>query len=101
MVVEECSEVKLMPTGAVESRESVLRDCMSTLQLVAAYALPPAVDRRLLWLSENKEKLTEAEREELLGLVAWAEERTREKLQAQLVLKRLRAQWPDLSPSSS
>src|SRR5262249_42264212 len=36
------------------SPESMVRDCMVTLQAVAAYRLPAALDRRLLWLSENK-----------------------------------------------
>jgi hypothetical protein len=33
--------------------KAVLRDCVTALQRVAVYRLPPALDRRLLWLSEN------------------------------------------------
>jgi hypothetical protein len=33
--------------------KAVLRDCVTVLQRVAVYRLPPALDRRLLWLSEN------------------------------------------------
>ena len=74
----------------------VLRECVATLQGVAGYRLPAAVDRRLLWLSENKPSLTEAEREELSALVEMAEQRTAEKLQARAALKRLAEVCPDL-----
>ena len=82
--------------GTDPSTESVLRDCIAALQRVSSYRLPPGLDRRLLWLSENKEGLTQEEREELLGLVEFAEERTVEKLQAQLALKRFAEIWPDM-----
>src|SRR5437899_2605276 len=81
------------------SREAVLRDCAATLQRVATYRLPTAVDRRLLWLSENKERLTDAEREELLALIEFADERTVEKLEARATLQRLAQAWPHLVPS--
>jgi hypothetical protein len=70
------------------SIDAVLHDCVSTLTQVAAYRLPPAVDQRLLWLSENKESLSAAERDELLALVEMAEGRTLEKLQAKATLRR-------------
>ena len=35
------------------SVESVVRDCAATLEPVATYQLPPAVDGRLLWLPEG------------------------------------------------
>ncbi len=83
------------------SLESVLRDCAGALQHVAAYQLPPALDRRLLSLSESKESLSETEREELMALVEFAEERTMEKLRARAILKRLAETWPHLLPSQS
>ena len=49
---------------------------------MAEYRLLAAFDRRLLWLSENKEQLSEAEREELLARVEFSEGRTLEKLRA-------------------
>src|SRR5437764_8052675 len=88
-------------TSVGTSMESVLRDCAALLQHLAAYQLPPAIDRRLLWLSENKETLTKAEREELLALVELAEERTVEKLRARAVLKQLAETWPHLAPTQS
>lgn len=69
--------------------DAVLRDCVATLQQVAACRLPPAIDRRLLSQSENKESLTNEERDELLALVEFAEERTLEKVKAHATLRRL------------
>ncbi len=74
----------------------VLRDCITTLEQVARYRLPPAIDRRLLWLSENKEGLTPDEREELSALVDFAEDRTIEKVKAQATLRRLSDLFPQL-----
>lgn len=79
--------------------EPVLRDCVATLQQVASYRLPAAIDRRLLWLSENKEKLADTERDELLALVDFAEDRTLEKVKANATLKRLGELFPQLVSS--
>lgn len=72
----------------------VLRDCYSTLEQVASYRLPPAIDRRLMWLSENKQSLGVSERDELLALVDFAEDRTLEKAQARATLLRLVELFP-------
>ena len=56
--------------------ESVIVDCAATLRRLAEYRLPAALDQRLLWLSENKELLTETERRELLALVELTDEKT-------------------------
>ena len=78
------------PAGAI------LKDCISTLQQVASYRLPRAVDRRLLWLSENKEALSTDERDELTALTEFAEDRTLEKVKANATLKRLGEIFPQL-----
>lgn len=88
--------VQKTPTHANGSADAVLQDCATTLQRVADYKLPAALDRRLLQLSENKEKLTETEREELLALVDFSEDRTVEKLHAKVILQRLAETWPQL-----
>ena len=75
----------------------VLRDCYATLSHVAGYRLPPAIDRRLQWLSENKQSLASTERDELMALVDFAEDRTLEKARAQATLQRLAELFPDLS----
>lgn len=76
--------------------ESVIGDCAATLTRLAQYRLPAALDQRLLWLSENKDSLTEVERQELLALVDLANEKTIEKLQAQASLQRIGQAFPDL-----
>jgi hypothetical protein len=76
--------------------EEALRDCIATLQLVASYRLPPPIDRRLLWLSENKERLTHGEREELLALLDFSEDRSLEKVKARATLQRLGELFPEL-----
>ena len=77
----------------------LLRDCAVTLQSVANYRLPAAMDKRLLWLAENKEQLNDAERQELLALSEFAEQRTLEKVQSQAILQRITAAIPDALPS--
>ena len=88
--------VQKTATSSNGSIDSLIQDCAGTLQKVASYKLPSALDRRLLWLSENKESLTEAEREEWLALVDFSEDRTIEKLQAKVILQRLSEAWPQL-----
>ena len=39
----------------VDLMNSAVLECTATLQRVATYRLPAALDQRLLWLSENKE----------------------------------------------
>jgi hypothetical protein len=80
--------------------ESVIRDCATLLRAAASYRLPKGLDQRLLWLSENKEALTQAEREELEALVDLAEERTLEKVQARVALRRLAEAFPQVVSSS-
>lgn len=84
------------PTTA-EPTGPAARAALATLRRVAAYRLPPALDRRVLDLGERKESLTPAERDELLAWVAFAQERSIEKAQAELALRRLAAAFPDLA----
>ena len=65
---------------------------------VAGYALPPELDRRILDLSERKDALTPDERAELLAWVAFSQERSIEKAQAEVALHHLAAAFPDLGP---
>src|SRR5215207_8881631 len=74
---------------------SALRHGVHALQRVANYALPAALDRRLQQLGENKEYLGEADHEELLALVTFTQQRTLEKLQAELALRELQTLLPD------
>ena len=81
----------------LDTVESVIADCAATLRRLAEYRLPAALDQRLLWLSENKELLTETERRELLALVELADEKTVEKLQSQAALQRIGQVFPKLA----
>ena len=92
--------VQKTATSTNGSVDALIQDCAVTLQNVASYKLPAALNRRLLWLSENKETLTESEREELLDLIAFSEDRTIEKLQAKVILRRLAQAWPQLFGSA-
>jgi hypothetical protein len=66
------------------------------LTRVAKYHLPQALDERLLWLSENKETLDVAQREELLALLDLADNRSLDKIQAQAVPQQLTKLYPTL-----
>ena len=79
-----------------EPAGSILRDCIATLEHVANDRLPAAMDRRLRWLSENKDSLTSDERDELLALVDFAEDRTLDKVKARVTLQRLGELLPQL-----
>lgn len=77
--------------------ETILRECAQTLNRMANFRLPQALDQRLLWLSENKEQLDESQRKELFALVELADCRALDKVQAQAVLDRLVKVYPDLA----
>lgn len=76
--------------------QSAVQACAGTLQKLADYELDPALDRQLHQLGERKEFLSQAEHEELLALVDFAQKRTIEKLEAQAVLERLHTALPGL-----
>jgi hypothetical protein len=77
--------------------EPVLRDCVATLTRVANYRLPVALDRRLLWLSENKERLDESQRQELFALIDLADDRALDKVHAKATLRQLAQLFPELA----
>ncbi len=62
---------------------------------IAEYELDPAINRRLRDLGERKEWLDEQEHEELMSLVGFSEQRSIEKLEAQLALKGLEDVVPE------
>jgi hypothetical protein len=57
------------------------------------------LNRRMRDLGERKDLLGNEEYEELLSLIALSEQRTREKLEAELALRRLRDAVPELNSS--
>jgi hypothetical protein len=72
-----------------------LQACVQTLRRLATYELPAFLDLRLRELGEQKEFLDEAGHKELLALVAFSQERTQEKLEAQVALRRLQEVFPE------
>jgi hypothetical protein len=69
--------------------KQALSPTIAFLRRMARYKLDSAVQRRLLKLGERKEFLGKEEHDELLALVAFSEQRSIEKLEAQVALKRL------------
>ena len=76
--------------------EDALGLCVGSLRGIAGYELDDSVQRRMRRLGERKELLDAEEHAELISLVEFSERRTRERLDAQLALKRLGAVLPDL-----
>ena len=83
-----------------EDFKSALEACRAALRRLAEYMAPPELNQLMLELGENKEFLSEAEHDELMTLVNFAQQRTLEKLEAQLALKRLEALYPDRGSQS-
>lgn len=73
-----------------------LSSCVSALRRMAGYELDVPIARRLQELSERKEFLEKDEHDELMALVAFAQQRTIEKLEDQVALNRLREILPDM-----
>jgi outer membrane protein TolC len=69
--------------------QSALRTCEHVLRRLADYRLDPALDQRLRDLGERKERLSKAEHDELMALVAFTQQRTLEKLEAEAALQDL------------
>lgn len=75
----------------------VLRNCQRALRRVADYRLEPALDQRLRDLGERKEWLSPTEYQELLALVAFTQQRTLEKLEAEAALRELQTACAELA----
>jgi hypothetical protein len=77
--------------------QAAVASSVAALRKTAGYTLPPELDRRVLDLSERKEALTADERAELMAWVAFTQQRSAEKLEAEVALKRLTAVFPELA----
>jgi hypothetical protein len=78
--------------------QTALQHGVRALKRIAHYALPTALDRRMQELGERKDDLDPAEHEELLALVTLTQERTLEKLQAEVALRELQTLLPEEAP---
>lgn len=85
-----------MTPTAEPAWRSALASSAAALRRLAGYALPAALDRRMLDLAERKESLSPDERAELLEWVAFTQQRAAEKLEAEVALRRLAAVCPEL-----
>ena len=85
-----------MPPDASRLR-SVLQNCQRALRRVSDSRLDPALDQRMRDLGERKEWLSAAEHNELLALLAFTQQRTLEKLEAEVALRDLLAASAELS----
>ena len=77
--------------------KSAVEASTAALRRLVDYRLPPEFDRRILDLGERKESLTPDEREELMAWVAFTQERSIEKLEAEVALRRLSSVCPELT----
>ncbi len=74
-----------------------LQTCRQVLRSVADYRLDPALDQKMLALGERKEFLAPQEHAELMAWVMFTQQRSIEKLQAELALQRLSDAFPELN----
>lgn len=87
-----------MPTLSTSEPQFQLAfsSCVAALKRMATYDLDPPLARRLQDLSERKEFLGSEEYEELMALVRFSQQRSVEKLEAQLALNRLGEILPEM-----
>jgi len=77
------------------ARNNALQASKAALRRIASYVLPVELDRRILELGERQAELTDEERAELLAWVEFTQQRTIEKLDAEVALRRLTAEFPE------
>jgi hypothetical protein len=77
--------------------QSALQASYRALRRVAGYVLDPVLDQRLRELGERKEFLSPSEHGELMALVGFTQQRSIEKLEAELALQHIEAACPDLA----
>ena len=82
------------------AQRAALVSSTAALRRLAAYELPLALDRRVLDLGERKETLTPDERAELLAWVTFTQQRSVEKLEAEVALRRLTDVFPEIAIQS-
>lgn len=82
--------------SAIEPRLQVaVKNSAKALRRMVEYRMPPALDRKMLELGERKEFISPEEHEQLMALVEFSEERSAEKLEAELALKQLQSLFPE------
>lgn len=100
MVNELEGDIMPAPSAPNSDWDAALTASTQALPRVAGFVLPTALDRRILDLGERKDELTPTERAELLAWVTLALDRSAEKLEAEVALRRLAAVCPELAVGS-
>ncbi len=78
---------------------AALGPSMKALRRLADYELESGIQSRMQELGERKEFLNKAEHDELVSLIEFSEQRTIEKLEAEVALQQLKAAAPELLAS--
>ena len=86
------SSATLEPT-----RHDAIQASKAALRRIAGYTLPVELDRRILELGERQSELSHEERAELLAWVEFTQQRSIDKLGAEVALRRLTAVFPELT----
>jgi hypothetical protein len=84
-----------MSTMIQPAGSAALAVSRSALRRLANYTLPPELDRRILDLGERKNSLSGDERAELLAWVAFTQQRSIEKIEAEVALRELADSFPE------
>ena len=79
-----------------EAQESAIVASADALNQKADYILPKSIDKLILELGERKDTLSPDERDELLCWIEFAQEKTLEKVTAELALRQLRRAFPQI-----
>jgi hypothetical protein len=79
------------------ARQDALRTSAATLRRTADNELPLELDQRILDLMERKESLAADEKAELMAWVGFTQQRSVDKLSAELALNRLMGAFPELA----
>jgi hypothetical protein len=77
--------------------QSALEAPHRALRRVAGYVLDPVLDQRLRELGERKEFLSPGEYGALMALVGFTQQRSIEKLEAEVALRSIEAACPELA----
>ena len=86
-----------MPSVPHPKFQLALEASHKALRRVAGYMLDPVLDQRLRDLGERKEFLSAGEYSELMALVGFTQQRSIEKLEAELALQYIEAACPELA----
>lgn len=81
---------------STSTRRKALRACAEALRLASDYRLPTALQRKLRKALDEKEQVSPSQHRELLVLVEAAQERSLQKVKAQIALQQLLQAFPEL-----